>query len=157
MKICLIIPTLNEEKNIIKLFHNIKKTKIKLNILFVDDDSSDQTQKLIISLKKKFNNINYLFRKNKIGIGSAHKDGIKFCYKKKYDLIITMDADGTHDPKFIHYAHSTRYSLHTVLTALTSLEADTEGSIRRHGRSCERDGGAPVPVLCEGARGLGAE
>ena len=101
MKICLIIPTLNEEKNIIKLFHNIKKTKIKLNILFVDDNSSDQTQKLIISLKKKFNNINYLFRKNKIGIGSAHKDGIKFCYKKKYDLIITMDADGTHDPKYL--------------------------------------------------------
>ena len=78
MKICLIIPTLNEEKNIIKLFNNIKKTKIKLNILFVDDNSSDQTQKLIIFLKNKYNYIDYLFR-NKIGIGSANKDGIKFC------------------------------------------------------------------------------
>ena len=65
MKICLIIPTLNEEKNIIKLFNNIKKTQIKLNILFVDDNSSDQTQKLIISLKNKYNNIDYLFRKKK--------------------------------------------------------------------------------------------
>ena len=101
MKICLIIPTLNEEKNIIKLFNNIKKTKIKLNILFVDDNSSDQTQKLIIFLKNKYNYIDYLFRKKKIGIGSAHKDGIKLCYKKKYDLIITMDADGTHDPKYL--------------------------------------------------------
>jgi dolichol-phosphate mannosyltransferase len=66
MKICLIIPTLNEEKNIIKLFNNIKKTQIKLNILFVDDNSSDQTQKLIISLKNKYNNIDYLFRKKKL-------------------------------------------------------------------------------------------
>tara|TARA_B110000196_G_scaffold28112_1_gene21099 strand:+ start:934 stop:1632 length:699 start_codon:yes stop_codon:yes gene_type:complete len=101
MKICLIIPTLNEEKNINKLFNNIKKTKIKLDLLFVDDNSSDQTQNLIISLKKKYKFINYLFRKKKIGIGSAHKDGIKLCYKKKYDLIITMDADGTHDPKYL--------------------------------------------------------
>ena len=101
MKICLIIPTLNEEKNIIKLFNNIKKTKIKLNILFVDDNSSDQTQKLIIFLKNKYNYIDYLFRKKKIGNGSANKNGIKLCYKKKYDLIITMDADGTHDPKYL--------------------------------------------------------
>jgi dolichol-phosphate mannosyltransferase len=101
MKTCLIIPTLNEEKNILRLFHNIKKTNHKLDLLFVDDNSSDQTQQLILVLKKKHKNINYLFRKKKIGIGSAHKDGIKYCYKKKYDLIITMDADGTHDPKYL--------------------------------------------------------
>ena len=101
MKTCLIIPTLNEETNIIKLFNKIKKTKIKLDILFVDDNSSDNTQELIINLKKKYKYINYLFRKKKIGIGSAHKDAIKLCYKKRYDLIITMDADGTHDPKYL--------------------------------------------------------
>ena len=60
MKICLIIPTLNEEKNIIKLFNSIKKTQIKLNILFVDDNSSDQTQKLIIFLKKKSHHMKYI-------------------------------------------------------------------------------------------------
>ena len=101
MKKCLIIPTLNEEKNIIKLFKKIQKTNIKLDILFVDDNSSDLTQSYILSLSKKHAFIKYIFRKNKIGIGSAHKDGIKYCYKKKYDLIITMDADGTHDPKYL--------------------------------------------------------
>ena len=102
MKKCLIIPTLNEEKNIIKLVKKIKKTKIKLDLLFVDDDSSDLTQSLILSLKKKYKFIKYIFRKNKKGIGSAHKDGIKYCYVKKYDLIITMDSDGTHDPKYFN-------------------------------------------------------
>ena len=100
MKICVIIPTLNEEKNISKLFDKIKKTKIRLDILFIDDSSTDNSQKIIKKLKKKNSYIKYIFRNNKVGIGSAHKDGIKYVYKKKYDLLITMDADGTHDPKY---------------------------------------------------------
>ena len=101
MKICVIVPTLNEEKNIYKLFKKIKKTKVKLDVLFIDDNSLDKTQSFIKELKKKNKNIKYIFRKNRTGIGSAHKAGIKFCYKKKYDLIITMDGDGTHDPKYL--------------------------------------------------------
>jgi len=100
MKICVIIPTLNEEKNIEKIFSKVKKTNIKLDILFVDDNSNDESQKLIIKLSNKYKNVKYIFRKNKVGIGSAHKDAIKYAYQKKYDLLITMDADGTHDPKY---------------------------------------------------------
>ena len=83
MKICVIIPTLNEEKNIPKIFDKIKKTKITLDILFIDDSSTDNSQKIIINLKKKYKYVKYIFRKNKTGIGSAHKDGIKYAYKKK--------------------------------------------------------------------------
>tara|TARA_Y100000996_G_scaffold406687_1_gene383349 strand:- start:983 stop:1681 length:699 start_codon:yes stop_codon:yes gene_type:complete len=100
MKICVIIPTLNEEKNIIQIFKKIRKTKIRLDVLFIDDESFDKTQSIIRRLKKKYRFVNYIFRKGKTGIGSAHKDGIKYAYKKKYDLLITMDADGTHDPKY---------------------------------------------------------
>ena len=100
MNICVVIPTLNEEKNIPKIFNKIINTKIKLDILFIDDNSIDASQNIIKNLKKKFKYVKYIFRHNKIGIGSAHKDGIKYCYKNKYDLIITMDADGTHDPKY---------------------------------------------------------
>ena len=100
MKTCVIIPTLNEEKNIYKIFSKIKKTKIKANILFVDDNSNDKSQEKIKILSKKYKYVDYIFRKNKIGIGSAHKDAIKHVYKKKYDLLITMDADGTHNPKY---------------------------------------------------------
>jgi dolichol-phosphate mannosyltransferase len=113
MKIIVIIPTLNEEKNIEKILLKIKKTKIKTDVLFVDDNSKDKSQEIIIKLSKKFENINYLFRKNKIGIGSAHKDAIKKIYQQKYDLLITMDADGTHDPKYfkkmILYAKTNDY------------------------------------------------
>ena len=50
MKICVIIPTLNEEKNISKIVDKIKKTKIKLYILFIDDRSTDNSQKIIRKL-----------------------------------------------------------------------------------------------------------
>ena len=102
MKTCVIVPTLNEKNNVYKLIEKIRKTKIKLDVLFVDDNSNDGTQNEIKYLKRKFKFINYIFRKNKTGIGSAHKDGIKYCYVKKYDLIITMDSDGTHDPKYFN-------------------------------------------------------
>ena len=63
MKVCEIIPTLNEEKNIEKIFIKIKKTKIKLDILFIDDNSDDGSKKEILDLRKKDKKVNYIFRK----------------------------------------------------------------------------------------------
>ena len=100
MKI-LIIPTLNEKKNIITLFRKIKRVDQKLNILFVDDNSTDGTRDEILNLKKNNKSVYHIFRPKKLGIGSAHKDGLKYAYKKKYKTILTMDADGTHNPKYI--------------------------------------------------------
>ena len=97
----IIIPTLNEKKNIKKLFFQIYKLKLKSDILFIDDNSTDGTREEIINFNKKFKNVKYIFRSKKLGIGSAHKDGLIYGYKKKYKKIITMDADGTHDPKYI--------------------------------------------------------
>ena len=97
----IIIPTLNEKKNIKKLFFQIRKLKLKSDILFIDDNSTDGTREEIINFNKKFNNVKYIFRSKKLGIGSAHKDGLIYGYKKRYKKIITMDADGTHDPKYI--------------------------------------------------------
>ena len=97
----IIIPTLNEKKNIKKLFFQIKKYKSNFDILFIDDNSTDGTREEIINFNKKFGNVKYIFRPKKLGIGSAHKVGLIYGYKKKYKKIITMDADGTHDPKYI--------------------------------------------------------
>ena len=95
----IIIPTLNESKNVTIIFNQIKKFQRKSDILFIDDNSTDGTQKEILSLNKKSKKVFYLFRKNKKGIGSAHKTGIKWAYKKKYRYICTMDCDGAHHPK----------------------------------------------------------
>ena len=99
--IIIIVPTLNEKENIQILFDKLFKTDLSFDLLFVDDNSSDGSQNLIKDLSKKNQNVYYIFRPKKMGIGSAHKEGISWAYKKNYKIIITMDADGTHDAKYI--------------------------------------------------------
>ena len=99
--IVIIVPTLNEKDNIEILFNKLNTINIEFDLLFIDDNSSDGSQEIIKDLLKKNQNINYIFRPKKEGIGSAHKDGLIWSYRKNYKIIITMDADGTHDPKYL--------------------------------------------------------
>ena len=101
--IIIIVPTLNEKENIEILFNKLNETNIKFDLLFIDDNSKDGSQEEIKNLLKKNQNINCIFRPKKMGIGSAHKDGLIWSYKKNYKIIITMDADGTHDPKYVRF------------------------------------------------------
>ena len=101
-KILIIIPVYNEEGNVKPLINGIfKYFKKKKSILFIDDNSQDKTKLEIKECQKKFNNIYLENRKSKLGIGSAHKFALRWAYKKKYKIIITMDCDGTHHPKYI--------------------------------------------------------
>ena len=99
--IVIVVPTLNEKENIKILFNKLTITNIVFDLLFVDDNSSDRSQEVIKELAKENQNVNYIFRPKKMGIGSAHKEAFVWCYNKNYKTIITMDADGTHDPKYI--------------------------------------------------------
>lgn len=101
--ILIIIPVLNEEKNILPIFDKIKKNlNKKFNILFIDDNSIDKTRQNIYYLINKNKNISLIKRPKRLGIGSAHKVGLTLGFKKKYKYIITMDCDGTHNPKYIN-------------------------------------------------------
>ena len=101
--IIIIVPILNEKKNIEILFKKLNTINIGFDLLFIDDNSSDGSREIIKNLVKNNQNINYIFRPKKMGVGSAHKDGFIWAYKKNYKIIITMDADGTHDPKYIKF------------------------------------------------------
>lgn len=98
----IVIPTLNEKGNVTKLAKKILSIIKNANILFIDDNSQDGTKNEIINLNNKSKKINFIFRPKKLGIGSAHKKGIQWGYKKKFSFIITMDCDGTHDPIYIN-------------------------------------------------------
>ena len=99
MKVSIILPTLNEEKNIFKIVKLIKKnTKpLKNEIIFVDDNSSDNTRKEIIKVKKKFKNIKKIFR-NERNLSTAFISGLKI---STGSLIVLMDSDMQHDPRNI--------------------------------------------------------
>ncbi len=97
-KVLLVIPTLNEFGNIQKIYKKIQSLNKKINILFIDDNSNDGSKEVIVNLKKQDKKVDYIFREKKLGIGSAHKVGIKLAKKKNYRYVCTIDCDGTHDP-----------------------------------------------------------
>ena len=101
MRFLIVIPTLNEFQNICTIYKKIVKLYKNANILFIDDNSSDGSREEILNLRKSNKKVNYIFRKQRLGIGSAHKLGIKIAKKNNYRYVCTMDCDGTHEPKSI--------------------------------------------------------
>ena len=102
MKIYIMIPTYNEKENISLLIKKILELKIKnLHIVVVDDNSPDGTWRIAQKISKNKKNVHLLLRKTKRGRGYAGKDGFVYCLKHNADVIIEMDADMSHDPKYI--------------------------------------------------------
>ncbi len=88
----------NEAENIEKLIKGIKKCLPSSTILIIDDNSPDKTQKKITKLKKEIKQINLIVREKKMGLDTAHKLAYEFAVKQKFNYLITMDADLSHDP-----------------------------------------------------------
>jgi len=101
-KILIILPTFNESRNVEKLFFLLRKENLKSSYLFIDHGSNDGTLEIIKKIKNKSpRNVFLIQKKTREGIGKAHKEALKWAYKKKYDLAITMDTDLAHHPKYI--------------------------------------------------------
>lgn len=92
-------PTYNEKENIAGLIKELLKYGVE--ILVVDDNSPDGTADIVKELANKHKNVHLLLRTKDRGRGSAGKAGYKFCLEHNADYIIEMDADFSHDPKYI--------------------------------------------------------
>ena len=102
MKTFVMIPTYNERENIKNLIDKILDLKIKnLHIAVVDDNSPDGTWRIVQEISRKNKNVHLLLRKKDKGRGYAGRDGFIYCLKKGADVIVEMDADMSHDPKYI--------------------------------------------------------
>jgi len=103
-KILLILPSMNENKNLKILLDQIYKVSHTFNILIINDNTRKEDVQFITNYVKKFKKIKFFFkfRKKRLGVGRAHKDGLIFAYNNKFDYAITMDTDLAHDPKYIH-------------------------------------------------------
>ena len=93
-KLLVVIPTYNEKENIVKLISEI--LKLKLSILIVDDNSPDQTADTVNNFFKNNKNVNVLKRKQKLGLGSAYRDGFNWGIKNNFNYLVEMDADFSH-------------------------------------------------------------
>ena len=98
MKVLVIIPTYNESDNILTTIQQVFDAAPKVDVLVVDDNSPDQTGKLVKKLMKTEKRVNLLAREKKEGLGTAYVAGFKYALERDYDRIIEMDADLSHDP-----------------------------------------------------------
>mgnify|MGYP003671290751 FL=1 len=95
-----IIPTYNEKENIEAIIRAVFNQKKIFHILVVDDNSPDGTATIVENLITEFPNQLFIEkRKGKNGLGTAYIHGFKWALAKKYDYIIEMDADFSHNPK----------------------------------------------------------
>ncbi len=100
MKTLVISPTYNEVKNVGTLIQQVLKDK-NFDLLIIDDNSPDGTAKKIEEYQKTHPNLFLKNRKEKLGLGTAYLSGFKWAIKKKYDYVVQIDADLSHDPKDI--------------------------------------------------------
>lgn len=112
--ISIVVPAHNEEKNLPVLIKELNKVlsknKIKAEIILVNDRSTDNTGSVARKLARRQGNIKVIHRKQKgpfrAEVGLAIRDGIK---KAKGNLVITMDADLSHQPKDIpHFIEASK-------------------------------------------------
>jgi dolichol-phosphate mannosyltransferase len=97
----LFIPTYNEKENVRQIHSEILALGLNFDFLFLDDASPDGTGKILDAMAQEYPNIRVIHRSGKLGIGSAHMDGIRWAYQQGYKTLITMDCDFTHSPDYI--------------------------------------------------------
>ena len=100
-----IIPTYNEIENIETIIEKIFALGLPLEILVVDDNSPDKTYEKVQELIDLTypDRLHLIVREKKEGLGKAYIAGFKWALanEKKYDFIIEMDADLSHNPKYL--------------------------------------------------------
>lgn len=98
LRVLVFTATYNEVSNIQSLLDEIWREVPDADILVVDDNSPDGTGALLDKISTVKENLKVLHRPQKLGLGTAHHLAMIFAIKHGYDILITMDADHSHDP-----------------------------------------------------------
>ena len=96
-----VLPTYNERVNLPLIVPQILEQDPGLEILVVDDNSPDGTGQLADELAAANPRVHVMHRAEKAGLGKAYLAGFRWALERQYDYIMDMDADFSHDPKFL--------------------------------------------------------
>ena len=97
MKTRVLVPTYQELHTLASIVHRIFEQNPDVHVLVIDDNSPDGTGKLADQLKAKYSSLEVLHRQSKNGLGAAYIDGFNNSIND-FDVLVEMDADGSHDP-----------------------------------------------------------
>jgi dolichol-phosphate mannosyltransferase len=105
-----VIPTYNEKENIEAIVRAVLGVRPQhvaagLEILIVDDGSPDGTGQIADRMAAENPRVHVLHRQGKLGLGTAYVAGFKWGLERGYDWIGQMDADFSHDPKYLAHQY----------------------------------------------------
>lgn len=99
MRVITIIPTYNELESLPITVGRLRQAVPEVDVLIADDNSPDGTGELADKLAADDPKIHVMHRKGKEGLGAAYIAGFRWALERDYDVIVEMDADGSHMPE----------------------------------------------------------
>ncbi|MBT2514789.1 polyprenol monophosphomannose synthase [Arthrobacter sp. ISL-30] len=99
MRVLTIIPTYNELESLPKTLGRLRSAVPASDVLVVDDNSPDGTGTLADNIAAEDGQVHVLHRQGKEGLGAAYIAGFKWGLAAGYDVLVEMDADGSHQPE----------------------------------------------------------
>src|SRR6202451_983572 len=98
-RVVIVMPTYNERQNLEIIAGRIRESVPDADLLVVDDNSPDGTGDLADKLAEKDAHVHVMHRAEKAGLGRAYVAGFTWALDNGYNLIVEMDADGSHRPE----------------------------------------------------------
>jgi glycosyltransferase involved in cell wall biosynthesis len=95
-RVLIVIPAWNEEESIAAVIREVRGELADVDVLVVDDGSRDQTAACARQAGAEVARLPY-----NLGVGGAMRVGYRYGYEQDYDVVIQVDADGQHDPRYI--------------------------------------------------------
>ena len=99
MRTLVIIPTYNESESLPSLLERLRRAVPNADVLIADDNSPDGTGALADAFAESDPAIHVLHRPSKAGLGAAYLAGFAWGLVREYDVLVEMDADGSHRPE----------------------------------------------------------
>lgn len=99
MRNLVIIPTYNEKENVSVMIDKVFSLATPFDILIIDDNSPDGTASIVKRRQEDFpGRLHLIERSGKLGLGTAYLTGFRWGIEQKYDYIVEMDCDFSHNP-----------------------------------------------------------
>jgi dolichol-phosphate mannosyltransferase len=98
-RIVVIIPTFNELSTLPVIVGRVRASVPEAHILVADDNSPDGTGRLADELAAADDHVQVMHRLGKEGLGAAYLAGFAWALQEGYDVVVEMDADGSHQPE----------------------------------------------------------
>ena len=98
-RIVVIIPTFNELSTLPVIVSRVRASVPEADILVADDNSPDGTGRLADELAAADDQLHVMHRLGKEGLGAAYLAGFAWALQAGYDVVVEMDADGSHQPE----------------------------------------------------------